>query len=52
MLPADETSKVEMESLTSAMEEFSSAYQTVMRLLENGERISAMYRCARIQGKP
>jgi hypothetical protein len=40
--------KGEMESL--AMEEFSSAYQTVMRLLENGERISAMYRCARIQG--
>ena len=38
------------ESLTPAMEEFSSAYQTVMRLLENGERISAMYRCARIQG--
>jgi hypothetical protein len=41
----------EAESLTPAMEEFSSAYQTVMRLLENGERISAMYRCARIQGE-
>ena len=33
-----------------AMEEFSSAYQTVMRLLENGERILSMFRCARIQG--
>ena len=33
-----------------AMEEFSSAYQTVMRLLENGERIMSMYRVARIQG--
>ena len=33
-----------------AMEEFSSAYQTVMRLLENGERIVSMYRVAKIQG--
>ena len=33
-----------------AMEEFSSAYQTVMRLLENGERIASMYRVAKIQG--
>ncbi len=31
-------------------EENSSGYQTVMRLLENGEKISHMYRCARVQG--
>ncbi|QQP38079.1 WD repeat and FYVE domain-containing protein_ putative, partial [Caligus rogercresseyi] len=31
-------------------EEESSDYQTVMRLLEDGEKISHMYRCARIQG--
>ena len=31
-------------------EESSSDYQTVMRLLEPGEKISHMYRCARIQG--
>merc|ERR550534_1353979 len=35
---------------TNAIEEFSSAYQTVMRLLENGEKIVSMYRTARIQG--
>ena len=34
----------------NAIEEFSSAYQTVMRLLENGEKIVSMYRTARIQG--
>jgi WD40 repeat protein len=34
----------------NAVEEFSSAYQTVMRLLENGEKIVSMYRIARIQG--
>merc|ERR1719474_576733 len=34
----------------NAIEEFSSAYQTVMRLLENGEKIVSMYRIARIQG--
>ena len=28
----------------------SSGYQTVMRLLENGEKISHMFRCARVQG--
>ena len=33
-----------------AMEEFSFAYQTVMRLLENGEKIMTMFRCARIKG--
>ena len=33
-----------------AMEEFSSAYQTVMRLLERDEKIVSMYRVARIQG--
>ena len=32
------------------IEEFSSAYQTVMRLMENGEKIVSMYRTARIQG--
>ena len=32
------------------IEEESSDYQTVMRLLENGEKISQMERCARIQG--
>merc|ERR1719186_55454 len=32
------------------VEEFSSAYQSVMRLLENGEKIVSMFRCARIQG--
>eukprot|EP00095_Tigriopus_kingsejongensis_P009945 maker-scaffold981_size73921-snap-gene-0.19 protein:Tk09945 transcript:maker-scaffold981_size73921-snap-gene-0.19-mRNA-1 annotation:"low quality protein: wd repeat and fyve domain-containing protein 3" len=32
------------------VEEDSSDYQTVMRLLEEGEKISHMYRCARIQG--
>ena len=32
------------------IEEDSSDYQTVMRLLENGEKISQMERCARIQG--
>jgi hypothetical protein len=31
-------------------EESSSDYQTVMRLLEHGEKISQMYRCARVQG--
>ena len=31
-------------------EDGSSDYQTVMRLLEPGEKISHMYRCARIQG--
>ena len=35
----------------NAIEEFSSAYQTVMRLLENGEKIVSMYRTARIQGR-
>ena len=45
----DDDDKVEQHS-SSAMEEFSSAYQTVMRLLENGERIISMFRCARIQG--
>ena len=34
----------------NAIEEFSAAYQTVMRLLENGEKIVSMYRTARIQG--
>ena len=51
----DSLSRTEEEDKTDpysspAMEEFSSAYQTVMRLLENGERIHSMYRCARIQG--
>ena len=32
------------------IEEDSSDYQTVMRLLEEGEKITHMYRCARIQG--
>ncbi len=32
------------------VEEASSDYQTVMRLLEEGEKITHMYRCARIQG--
>ena len=32
------------------IEEFSSAYQTVMRLMENGEKIVSMFRTARIQG--
>ena len=31
-------------------EQGSSDYQTVMRLLEHGEKITHMYRCARIQG--
>ena len=38
------------EQKPNAIEEFSSAYQTVMRLLENGEKIVSMYRTARIQG--
>lgn len=40
----------EPQTPTNAIEEFSSAYQTVMRLLENGEKIVSMYRTARIQG--
>eukprot|EP00094_Tigriopus_californicus_P005213 TCALIF_05026-PB protein Name:"Similar to WDFY3 WD repeat and FYVE domain-containing protein 3 (Homo sapiens)" AED:0.04 eAED:0.04 QI:7/0.93/0.68/1/1/1/16/134/3650 len=32
------------------VEEDSSDYQTVMRLLEEGEKITHMYRCSRIQG--
>ncbi len=35
---------------TPVIEEASSDYQTVMRLLEEGEKITHMYRCARIQG--
>ena len=38
------------EQKPNAIEEFSSAYQTVMRLLENGEKIVSMFRTARIQG--
>jgi len=33
-----------------SQEEDSSDYQTVMRLLEEGEKITHMYRCARVQG--
>ena len=34
----------------ASTDETSSDYEAVMRLLENGEKINQMYRCARIQG--
>lgn len=37
-------------SINNILEENSPDYQTVMRLLEAGENITHMYRCARIQG--
>ena len=36
--------------MAANLEESSPDYQTVMRLLEAGEKITHMYRCARIQG--
>ena len=37
-------------NMAANLEESSPDYQTVMRLLEAGEKITHMYRCARIQG--
>jgi hypothetical protein len=37
-------------AVPTVVEENSSDYQTVMQLLEEGEKITHMYRCARIQG--
>ena len=49
--PTSPTAAVEQQPQQLQLTEGSSSgdYQTVMRLLENGEKISVMYRCARIQ---
>ncbi len=44
------TSPTAPSATAAPVEEASSDYQTVMQLLEEGEKITHMYRCARIQG--